>query len=764
MRFTHSRCSNLMPFVALLLALMVGHSPAMCDDAAEQDGVENPALALPADNFTIAPERDALISETLRLYYLRDPEFVAGLLDGLPGTATRGVHISVPTGGGQPVLLLYGPASQVEQVKRVIATLDVPQPQVELGIWAFQISGTDNAKVSRTAAEAQRLINAVSRLVRGYMGALDLYAQEILQANAEAMRMAEAAAGDDEAPPVCVASGRDILLPSERGPHPLALTEIIATLMCARPEIIAPMGPIASVSVAGVDSTRVGIGQLPNITGGLTGTATTTTPALSTALRAGLIPRMEQWVRSLEETDPEALECWRQLLAGDGENAASADIATALDATLAADTCDEEELPGSAAARQLIPGHLIATLDDPRYLPVVRASIIGFLGDYDAFRNGTVSADRMRMRSADAESVLQRGERALAGDMERLFLQPLQAKLQHMSGEGSGGLGSTSKTSISVLSGNEATVSGSAVSYFNVSMPPQLDASSLASAQEFSDALRGYVPRRSKGSGRVIIYVDLEQAGGTGPAADVIAERVQAAVPDVQCWPGSDTEKESLVLVGDEAKAKWAARLVAKFRPGSSVNTSSVDDELLDSSLYISDEDDEVTTEATSTFGSIGGLPADRLLALAMQFSQQPAIWKALNEGTALTFTPNILPGGSSAELCVNVNVYHNDGGGDEEGTTAPMNRVANHEANTRVYVGAMDLFALSSFSLQTTHPQSDRVIPVLGQLPILGKLFQYKRGPQTVHHESVLMVYSTILPTAADLAATLDWNGEAGQ
>ena len=96
---------------------------------------------------------------------------------------------------------------------------------------------------------------------------------------------------------------------------------------------------------------------------------------------------------------------------------------------------------------------------------------------------------------------------------------------------------------------------------------------------------------------------------------------------------------------------------------------------------------------------------------------------------------------------------------GTGRGTTgaAPLSRVAKHRARTNVYIHALDLFSLSSLTLVTTHPRPKGVIPILGQLPFLGKVFRYPRSPSTVYHESILMVYSTILPTGADLAATLD-------
>ncbi len=149
-------------------------------------------------------------------------------------------------------------------------------------------------------------------------------------------------------------------------------------------------------------------------------------------------------------------------------------------------------------------------------------------------------------------------------------------------------------------------------------------------------------------------------------------------------------------------------------------------------------------------------------LAQSLRTADEPRVWGSMTDGTELTFTPHILPGGAAAELQVAVTVAHKDAEVPVEGveypTAAPLSRVAEHTASTSVYVNALDLFSLSSMMLRTTQPRAKSSVPVLGQLPIVGQIFRFSRSPLIVHHESVLLVYSTILPTGQDLGALLDF------
>jgi hypothetical protein len=75
------------------------------------------------------------------------------------------------------------------------------------------------------------------------------------------------------------------------------------------------------------------------------------------------------------------------------------------------------------------------------------------------------------------------------------------------------------------------------------------------------------------------------------------------------------------------------------------------------------------------------------------------------------------------------------------------------HKVVTDVAVSVFDLFDISSFSMESSYPQTPFSIPVLGRLPIIGPVFQCPRDKKRVHHESIILVNTIILPRAMDLA-----------
>ena len=553
------------------------------------------------------------VCETVRLHYMRDIEALQMLLESIKEDMAPDVSVAAATSPA-PLIVLAGPRSQVDDLKRVIAAIDVPQPQVRLDLWAFQISGGDAEAVAGRADEARKLTETVGSLMRGYLRQLEACARASQQRNQEAAEQAQQQAPSSKMSfqiqwdvvdlgDLQPKQGTILITPSARGAHPLSLTETLATLLMMPPEE------------------------------GITWRQT---------VEQQLSQSLGRWLDNLARQDPAALAVWHDLV-DSTPTAPATELADLLNNAVMPPQEETENGP-PAGITALLPGTFLRTFDDAAYLELAQQTIGNFLldsrtqvGDWRA-----LPPDRISRRAADVDVVLQAAERALATDLRALFLNPLLDRLGTIVGtSGQSGLASTSSTSIVVLGGTQATVTGSARSYFELSAPPK---------------------------------------------------------------------EEQPVAVGQG----------------------------------------EVPVVALAT------------LAGSLQAGSKPQVWGSMTEGTELTFTPYILPGGAAAELQVEVKVAHKDANvtveGEEYPTEAPLSRVAEHTASTSVYINALDLFSLSSMMLRTTQPRAKSSVPVLGQLPLLGQMFRFGRSPLIVHHESVLLVYSTILPTGQDLGALLDF------
>lgn len=84
----------------------------------------------------------------------------------------------------------------------------------------------------------------------------------------------------------------------------------------------------------------------------------------------------------------------------------------------------------------------------------------------------------------------------------------------------------------------------------------------------------------------------------------------------------------------------------------------------------------------------------------------------------------------------------------------ANLDYIPSHQMTTDVGVTANDLFEISSFSMEHTTlggPSWD--VPLVDQIPLIGKIFQGPKTRVTKHQESVILVYVTLTPKAEYLA-----------
>lgn len=160
------------------------------------------------------------------------------------------------------------------------------------------------------------------------------------------------------------------------------------------------------------------------------------------------------------------------------------------------------------------------------------------------------------------------------------------------------------------------------------------------------------------------------------------------------------------------------------------------------------------------------GVPATKLLGLAIALAQQRIEPVEVKTGTNLTITPGILRNSTSAELNIKLEVTDPKfkGTGDNAKNNPQISRVGSQTIKTSVYTQALDFFDLSTFTNQATLDGGRFRIPIIGQvwhaifggIPVLGNLFSFSRGNQNVSHESLLLTNSFVTPTPLGISQVL--------
>jgi hypothetical protein len=170
-------------------------------------------------------------------------------------------------------------------------------------------------------------------------------------------------------------------------------------------------------------------------------------------------------------------------------------------------------------------------------------------------------------------------------------------------------------------------------------------------------------------------------------------------------------------------------------------------------------KDKEATKEAAAAARELlTGLSNSQLLALRLLTNPVEPVFTEVAPGVSINVRPSVLRDGASARLKMDVSfglettkvIGMENNKGVYQSVPAPM--VQSHRVQTDAAIAALDLFDISSFSLQTSYPRS-RYIPVIGSIPIIGELIKRPAKNKTVTHESMILVNAVIVPRALDIA-----------
>ncbi|MEY4353696.1 MAG: hypothetical protein RLZZ609_1937 [Cyanobacteriota bacterium] len=178
-------------------------------------------------------------------------------------------------------------------------------------------------------------------------------------------------------------------------------------------------------------------------------------------------------------------------------------------------------------------------------------------------------------------------------------------------------------------------------------------------------------------------------------------------------------------------------------------------------------------------------LPTQNAVAFLAALSEEEVRWQSLSSGIKLDLTPTLMRDQTQAEVKVDLTIadpatfdsakdskdptqYNNiQFAGSDKTTMRPLSRISKSIIDTKVYVNTMDLFALSSFNNQTTITGRRWYVPLIGtiwegafgDIPVLGGWFSFKRPPQNIQHQSIILTNTLIVPSAMGMASYFNGN-----
>lgn len=163
-------------------------------------------------------------------------------------------------------------------------------------------------------------------------------------------------------------------------------------------------------------------------------------------------------------------------------------------------------------------------------------------------------------------------------------------------------------------------------------------------------------------------------------------------------------------------------------------------------------------TEPAPTNAVVTTIPVSTLVSLLAALSEDQTLSREIKSGTVLKLKPTVLRNATSAELEIELNVTSDPGSATG---IRPLSRVSESKIKTRVYVNALDLFTISTFSELNTVDGGRSYIPVIGTIweglfsgiPVFGDLFSWKNPSKNIYHQNLILTNSLINPTVMGIA-----------
>lgn len=128
-----------------------------------------------------APEKPA--NQVVKLYYLREASKIAAILNGVKDLKPippefDGLFISSL---GDDEIVLFGLQKQRDYARRLIVTLDLPRPGINMEMWGIQISSQKAEKMAQVMPQVREEISKTQAAVRSTYTKMQQLAREIVR-------------------------------------------------------------------------------------------------------------------------------------------------------------------------------------------------------------------------------------------------------------------------------------------------------------------------------------------------------------------------------------------------------------------------------------------------------------------------------------------------------------------------------------------------------------------------------------------------------
>jgi hypothetical protein len=109
---------------------------------------------------------DAKAGLKVKLYYLREATKIVAVLNAIATDKDSELHGLIITNATEDEIILYGPKSERNQARRIIATLDLPRPGINMEMWGIQISSRKPEKMAQVMPLVRAEIDRTQQAVR----------------------------------------------------------------------------------------------------------------------------------------------------------------------------------------------------------------------------------------------------------------------------------------------------------------------------------------------------------------------------------------------------------------------------------------------------------------------------------------------------------------------------------------------------------------------------------------------------------------------